>query len=82
MPRAIKQEGVRRTRKGLVLLNPVHITEDEADAIIATRNIEDGKDNMMPFEEYLETRGYEIVGSTRTRRIVRRRQKGVSRSGF
>ena len=54
----IKLSGVRKVKAGIVLKNPVRITEDEADAIISQRRLVDKK--RVPLDAVMRKLGYEI----------------------
>lgn len=60
MARAQKQHGVPRIpgSKRVKLINPVRISEDEADFVVGSRR--EATESSKPFEQYLAERGYEI----------------------
>jgi hypothetical protein len=46
-------------RKGILLKNPVQITEDEADAIISLRRLR--SENPIPLKKVLKRYGYRVA---------------------
>ncbi len=58
MKSTVKLAGARKVSGGVVLKNPVRITEDEADAIVSRRALRDKK--RFPLEEVLRAGGYKL----------------------
>ena len=58
MKTKLKLTGATRVKNGIVLANPVRISEDEADAIISQRRLAEKK--RIPLDEVMRKLGHEV----------------------